>query len=126
MLVLSRKAQQAIRIGDSVTVTILRVKGNSVRIGIEAPQETRIVRAELPDFGKDELPEADQKADATDHVTAVPQELSQQGTTSRRGNRIQRFVDGPKPPVESILSTFPTRPAPAGGIAPASATSRPR
>ena len=112
MLVLSRKAQQAIRIGDSVTVTILRVKGNSVRIGIEAPQETRIVRAELPVFGKDELPEADQKADvaAADHVTAVPHELSQQGTTSRRGNRIQRFVDGPKPPVESILSTFPTRP----------------
>ena len=47
MLVLSRKAQQSIRIGDSVTVTILKVKGNSVRIGIEAPPTTNIKREEL-------------------------------------------------------------------------------
>ena len=48
MLVLSRRLQEQIRIGDQITITILRVKGNTVRIGIEAPRDTRIVRAELP------------------------------------------------------------------------------
>ncbi|MGB6045309.1 MAG: carbon storage regulator [Pirellulales bacterium] len=50
MLVLSRKLQQSIRIGDSVTITILQVKGKSVRIGIEAPESIKIVRGELPDY----------------------------------------------------------------------------
>jgi carbon storage regulator CsrA len=54
MLVLSRKAQQSIRIGDSITVTIIKVKGNSIRIGIEAPDDMRIVRSELPDFSPQE------------------------------------------------------------------------
>ncbi|NIP86628.1 MAG: carbon storage regulator, partial [Planctomycetales bacterium] len=36
MLVLNRKLQQSIRIGDTVTITILRIRGKSVRIGIEA------------------------------------------------------------------------------------------
>lgn len=47
MLVLSRKSREAIQIGDDVTITILRLKGNSVRIGIEAPREVRVVRSEL-------------------------------------------------------------------------------
>jgi len=50
MLVLSRKMQQSIRIGDAVTVTILRVKGKTVRVGIEAPDDLKIVRGELPDY----------------------------------------------------------------------------
>jgi carbon storage regulator len=48
MLVLSRKLQEQIRIGDDVTITILRIKGNTVRIGIEAPRTKRVIRAELP------------------------------------------------------------------------------
>lgn len=48
MLVLSRKTQERIQIGDNVVVTVLRVKGNMVRIGIEAPKEVRVVRGELP------------------------------------------------------------------------------
>ena len=36
MLVLTRKLQQQVKIGDHITVTILRVKGHTVRIGIEA------------------------------------------------------------------------------------------
>ncbi|MHC2066969.1 carbon storage regulator [Bremerella sp. T1] len=47
MLVLTRKQQQQIQIGEGVTVTILKVKGNTVRIGIEAPNDVKIVRAEL-------------------------------------------------------------------------------
>lgn len=48
MLVLTRKLMESIDIGDNVKVTILRVKGQQVRIGIEAPRETRIRRSELP------------------------------------------------------------------------------
>ncbi len=48
MLVLSRKVNQKIQINDHITVTILKTRGTSVRIGIEAPRDVRIVRAELP------------------------------------------------------------------------------
>ncbi len=47
MLVLSRKADQQIMIGDDIQLTILKVKGNTVRIGIKAPDEIRIIRGEL-------------------------------------------------------------------------------
>ena len=47
MLVLTRKLQETIKIGDNVTIHILRVKGNTVRLGIDAPRQVRIVRGEL-------------------------------------------------------------------------------
>lgn len=50
MLVLTRKSKQQIRVGQDVVITILRVKGQSVRVGIEAPSDVRVVRAELPLF----------------------------------------------------------------------------
>jgi carbon storage regulator CsrA len=48
MLVLTRKSQEKIQIGDNITITILRVKGQTVRVGIEAPRSTKVVRGELP------------------------------------------------------------------------------
>lgn len=47
MLVLTRKEQETIRIGDDVVVTIVRIQGGGVRIGIEAPNHIAIVRGEL-------------------------------------------------------------------------------
>jgi carbon storage regulator len=47
MLVLSRKSGERIRIGDNVTVTIVRIGPNNVRLGIEAPRDLNIVREEL-------------------------------------------------------------------------------
>ena len=49
MLVLSRKQNERIRVGDSVVVTIVRVSGDKVRIGIEAPPNVRVLRDELED-----------------------------------------------------------------------------
>ena len=46
MLVLKRKEQQVIVAGD-VTITIIRIEGNQVRVGITAPQEVNIYRGEL-------------------------------------------------------------------------------
>ena len=47
MLVLSRKEGERILIGDDIRVTVVRVSGGGVRLGIEAPPESAIVREEL-------------------------------------------------------------------------------
>jgi carbon storage regulator len=47
MLVLTRKVGQRVLIGDNVAVTVVRVSQGTVRLGIEAPPETPIVREEL-------------------------------------------------------------------------------
>ncbi len=47
MLVLTRRIGERVLIGDDIEVTVLEVKGDSVRIGIQAPRETRINRAEI-------------------------------------------------------------------------------
>ena len=47
MLVLSRKQNERILVGDSVVVTVVRVSGDKVRIGIEAPPHVRVLRDEL-------------------------------------------------------------------------------
>ena len=47
MLVLSRKVGERILIGDHVTVTVVRITGGGVRIGIEAPPEMAVIREEL-------------------------------------------------------------------------------
>ena len=47
MLVLTRKTKQQIQIGPNVTITILQIKGQAVRVGIEAPREVCVLRNEL-------------------------------------------------------------------------------
>jgi carbon storage regulator CsrA len=47
MLVLSRKVGEKLVIGDNITLTINRISGNRVTIGIEAPGSVKIVRGEL-------------------------------------------------------------------------------
>lgn len=47
MLVLSRKRDDVILIGDDVRITIVKIDRNHVRLGIEAPRSTTIVRQEL-------------------------------------------------------------------------------
>jgi carbon storage regulator len=47
MLVLSRKESEKIKLGDSIVLTIVRVNGDRVRLGIEAPEDMLILRHEL-------------------------------------------------------------------------------
>jgi carbon storage regulator len=47
MLVLSRKQSERIRLGDSIVLTIIRVSGDKVRLGIEAPSDVLVLRDEL-------------------------------------------------------------------------------
>lgn len=60
MLVLSRKVGERIWIGDDIAVTVVRITGGGVRIGIEAPAEMPVVREELKI--KLEQAEAEKKA----------------------------------------------------------------
>lgn len=47
MLVLSRKANESLQCGDSIKITVLKVVGNRVTLGIEAPLDVSVIRTEL-------------------------------------------------------------------------------
>ena len=50
-LVLTRRIGEAIQVGDDVCVQVVRIDGSKVRIGISAPRDVRILRAELEPKG---------------------------------------------------------------------------
>ena len=47
MLILTRRVGETVMVGDEVTVTVLGVKGNQVRIGVNAPKEVAVHREEI-------------------------------------------------------------------------------
>jgi carbon storage regulator len=60
MLVLSRKQAERIKLGDSIVVTVVRVSGDKVRLGIEAPPEILVLRDELD--GSEEIETVQRRA----------------------------------------------------------------
>jgi len=54
MLILTRRVGETLMIGDEVTVTVLGVKGNQVRIGVNAPRDVAVHREEIYDRIKSE------------------------------------------------------------------------
>lgn len=102
MLVLSRRRNQSIRIGDEIEVTILEVRGERVRIGINAPREVPVMRTEL--LTKDlELPprsETDSSADADTIVQLAEPSAGNDSlrTGSSRSNGFRNGNRGPTRP----------------------------
>ncbi len=69
MLVLSRKPGEVIRVGDDVSITIVRIGPNTVRIGIEAPKSMNIVREEIAEQPQSSTQE---EFDIEDRGVSVP------------------------------------------------------
>ena len=47
MLILSRKVDEKIKIGQDITLTIIEVRGDQVKVGVEAPKDVRVFRQEV-------------------------------------------------------------------------------
>ena len=72
MLILSRRIGESLVIGDDISITVLRVKGNQVRLGISAPKSIAVQREELserikPDATAAASPLVGQPGDADGH-----------------------------------------------------------
>jgi carbon storage regulator len=81
VLVLTRKANQSIMIGDDIEVSVLSVMGEKVRIGIQAPQEIPVFRTEIyleihseEEQGGEGAPEGDVRAEVSDALDELSDE----------------------------------------------------
>lgn len=60
MLILSRRESERVHLGDDIVLTIVRVNGDKVRIGVEAPAHVKILRTELELESKEQPPVTEQ------------------------------------------------------------------
>lgn len=66
MLILTRRIGEAVKIGDDIEVSVIGVKGNQVRLGIDAPTDVAVHRQEIYDRIQQDNQSADQPADSGD------------------------------------------------------------
>lgn len=90
MLVLTRKLDEAIQIGDNIKITVLRVKGNTVRIGIEAPKHIKVIRDEL-------------EREIASDFRAVPAAASAAHASTT--NRIESYIDQSQNVVTAVVDS---------------------
>ena len=83
MLVLTRKPQEKIRIGDGITITVIKTKGSGVRLGIEAPADVPVLRGELL-AARDSFVEEQQQPSADVEPSAPPADSTVQFTRVKR------------------------------------------
>ena len=99
MLVLSRKQNERIRVGESVVLTVVRVGGDKVRLGIEAPPSMRVLRDELED---DDVDDEEDFWDTIDlkkmsrldlKVALQARNLSTKGSKKRLRERLHQSIE---------------------------------
>lgn len=114
MLVLTRKLEQSIQIGDDITITILAVKGNTVRIGISAPDHVRVARSELNQKGAKRAPKTQNETSKVADMEVI--EIQSRPDARITFDRVSSAADGPVshrltppksvPPLHSRLPMF--------------------
>ena len=72
MLILTRRVGETLMIGDDITVTVLGVKGNQVRIGINAPKDVGVHREEIYQRIRQEFEESERALDEAGTQKAFP------------------------------------------------------
>ena len=90
MLVLTRKLGETIQVGEDVCLTVLKIKGNTVRIGIEAPATVQVKRGELP------------PRPARTEITLVMECKSTEGHESENGGRLPQHATWKSVPGQSL------------------------
>jgi carbon storage regulator len=96
MLVLTRKQSEKIRIGNDITITVLKMKGKAVRLGIEAPAHINVLRGELvielpaEEFEQDTLSKEKAKMPAPLHPTVNANGQRQPPTTHWPASPVDR------------------------------------
>jgi carbon storage regulator CsrA len=127
MLVLTRKARETIHIGDRITIRVVRIQGNTVRVGIEAPDDVRVMRGEVVARPQGEPPSetpppaasAEQLEDAGDAREADGQ------TAHDRGSARYQYSAGNNVPLRASRLRRRSRPQVSTPIPPEAATSSP-
>ena len=85
MLVLTRRKNQSIVIGDQIVVTVLEVKGDQIRLGITAPRDVQVYREEL----RADLTEANRSAVLTEGAAQAAPPAPSSGSSLRlRARRV--------------------------------------
>lgn len=95
MLVLTRKTNEKVSLGDDITITILRINNGSIRIGIEAPRDVRILRSEIdPYTDREGKPQAAAHQAADQSVAEATAELQATATqAAEAGQRLEIDLD---------------------------------
>jgi carbon storage regulator len=87
VLVLTRKSNQSIMIGDEIEVSVLSVMGDKVRIGIQAPREVPVFRREIYlEIQREQQEEADSVEEAEPAIEAA---VGRSGALSRAARRVR-------------------------------------
>lgn len=77
MLILTRKKDEAIRIGEHIRIVLVQVKGGQVRLGIECPPDMRVLREELYEAVRQENLSALSASPEQARILPKPEKLSQ-------------------------------------------------
>ncbi|WP_404309339.1 carbon storage regulator CsrA [Neorhodopirellula lusitana] len=102
MLVLTRKINEQIKIGNDITITIIKLRNNQVRIGIDAPREVRVIRGELETGA---VESATAKGDTKPAAKSPKSTQPVASASSAPTNRMTAYIDVDMTP-EEAAQTF--------------------
>ncbi len=85
MLVLSRKKNESIVISNNITIVVVEIRGDKVRLGIDAPKETPVHRREVFDAVRRQQQEEEASADSASPAVPPPEDTSDGDVSQSQG-----------------------------------------